>query len=60
MDLNLSYSEVSVPIYVDMLAFAVGHGAVELTAASVTQAVPAATEEELLALLLARAKAHSI
>jgi hypothetical protein len=58
--LNLSYSEVSVPIYVDMLAFAVGHGAVELTAVSVTQPVPAATEQELLALLLARAKAHSI
>lgn len=58
--LNIPYNEISVPIYVDMLAFAVGHGAVELTAISVTQPVPATTEQELLALLLARAKAHSI
>ncbi len=47
--------------FVDMLAYAVGHGAVEVTAISVTQPVPATTEQELLlALLLARAKAHSI
>jgi hypothetical protein len=58
--LNIPENEVSVPIYVDMLAFAVGDGAVELTAISVTQPVPAATEQELLALLLARARAHSI
>jgi hypothetical protein len=58
--LNIPYNEVSVPIYVDLLAFAVGHGEVELTAISLTQPVPAATESEILALLLARAKAHAI
>jgi hypothetical protein len=55
--LNLPFSEVTVPIYVDVLGFAIGHAEVALTALSVTQPVPANTEQELLALLLARAKA---
>jgi hypothetical protein len=58
--LNIPYNEVSVPIYLDMFAFAVGHGEVSLTAVSITQPVPRVTEQELLALLLARARAHVI
>jgi hypothetical protein len=55
--LNLPFSEVTVPIYVDVLGFAIGRVEVALTAISVTQPVPANTEQELLGLLLARAKA---
>jgi hypothetical protein len=58
--LNFPFSEISVPIYVDMVGFAVGPAEVGLSAASVTQPVPAGTEQELLALLLARAKAHPL
>jgi len=58
--LNFPFSEVSVPIYVDVLGFAMGPAEVALSATSVTQPVPAATERELLALLLARARAHPL
>jgi len=58
--LNLPFSEVSVPIYVDVLGFALGRAEVALTATSATQPVPGATEQELLALLLARARAHRL
>jgi hypothetical protein len=58
--LNLPFSEVSVPIYFDVLGFATGPAEVALTAVSATQPVPAATEQELLALLLARARAHPL
>jgi hypothetical protein len=58
--LNLPFSEVSVPIYFDVLGFATGPAEVALTATSATQPVPATTEQELLALLLARARAHPL
>jgi hypothetical protein len=54
------YNEVSVPLYVDVVAFALGPAQVAMSAASITQPVPAATERQLLALLLARAKAHPL
>ncbi len=59
-ELTLPFSEVSVPIYVDELGFAIGRAEVGLTAASITQPIPATTEQELLALLLARARAHPL
>jgi hypothetical protein len=37
-----------------------GRAEVALTATSATQPVPATTEQELLALLLARARAHPL
>lgn len=58
--LNLPFSEVSVPIYVDVLGFAMGRAEVALTAMSATQPVPANTEQELLGLLLSRARAHPL
>ncbi len=58
--LNFAYTEVSLPVYVDVLGFAVGHAGVLLSAASVTQPVPTVTEQELVALLLARTKAHPL
>jgi hypothetical protein len=58
--LNFPFSEISVPIYVDFMGFSVGPGVVGLTAASATQPVPATTEQELLSLLLARAKAQPL
>lgn len=58
--LRLTFSEVSVPIYVDVLGFAMGRAEVTLIAVSATQPVPATTEQELVALLLARAKAHPL
>jgi len=53
-------SEVSIPFYVDELGFATGRTEVSVTAASPTQPVPAATEQELLTLLLARARSTSL
>jgi hypothetical protein len=58
--LNFAYSEVTLPVYVDALGFATGHAVVTVIAASVTQPVPTSTERELVALLLARATAHTI
>ncbi len=58
--LHIPYSEVALPIYVDFLSFAVGPAEVGLTASSITQPVPAATEQELVALLLARANAQAL
>jgi hypothetical protein len=58
--LEIPFNEVSVPIYVDELGFAIGRAEVALSAVSVTQPVPASTEQELVALLLARAKAHPL
>jgi hypothetical protein len=58
--LHLPYSEVAVPIYIDFLSFSVGPAEVGLTASSATQPVPAATEQELVALLLARAKSEGV
>lgn len=58
--LHFAYTEVSLPFYSDVLGFAIGHVGVAFTATSVTQPVPTATEQELVALLLARAKAHPL
>jgi hypothetical protein len=57
---NIPASEITVPIYFDVLGFSIGSAEVALTATSVTQPVPGATEQELLALLLARARAHPL
>jgi hypothetical protein len=59
-DLDLPFSEVTIPMYVDVMGFAIGRAEVALTAMSATQPVPAATEQELLELLLARARAHPL
>jgi hypothetical protein len=59
-DLDLPLSEVTIPFYVDVLGFSIGRAEVALTATSATQPVPAATERELLALLLERARAHPL
>jgi hypothetical protein len=58
--LRIPISEVSVPLYVDLLAFARGPAEVALIAASATQPVPATTEHQLLSLLLSRADAHAL
>ena len=58
--LSIEFNEVSVPIYVDVVAFALGPAQVAMSAASITQPLPAATEDQVLALLLARAKAHPL
>jgi hypothetical protein len=58
--LNLPYSEVSVPMYFDVMAFAVRPAEVTLSTFSLTQPVPATTEQELVSLLLARAKAQPL
>jgi hypothetical protein len=58
--LEIPFNEVAVPIYVDELGFAIGRAGVELSTISVTQPVPATTERELLALLLARAHAQPL
>jgi hypothetical protein len=58
--LQIPFNEISVPIYVDELGFAIGRAEIGLLAASATQPVPASTEQELVALLLARAKAHPL
>jgi hypothetical protein len=58
--LNIPFNEVSVPMYFDVMGFAVGPAEVTLSAFSVTQPVPATTEQELLTLLLARAKAQPL
>ena len=58
--LDLSFSEVSVPFYFDVFGFAVGPAQVVLTTGSATQPVPHATEQEVVTLLLARAKAHAL
>jgi hypothetical protein len=58
--LNLPLDEVSVPVYSDEMAFAVGPAEVTLSAFSATQPVPATTEQELVSLLLARAQAQPL
>ncbi len=58
--LTFPFVEVAVPIYVDVLGFSVGPAEVALSATSITQPIPAATEQELVTLLLARAKAHPL
>ncbi len=58
--LSLPYNEVTMPVYIDMMGFGLGHGAVVLMAGSITQPVPTTTEQELVTLLLARAKAHAL
>ena len=52
-------SEVSLPFYFDVLAFARGPATVGVFATSITQPVPSATEHQLLSLLLSRAEAHA-
>jgi hypothetical protein len=54
--LDVPFSEITVPVYFDVLGFAIGRVEVGVSAVSATQPVPAATEQELVSLLLARAK----
>jgi hypothetical protein len=56
--LEIPFSEVSVPFYVDYFSFASGPALVWALAASATQPVPAATERELVTLLRSRAQEH--
>ena len=58
--LSLTFSEVTVPIYVDVLGFATGPAFVALIAASPTQPIPVQTEQRLVSLLLSRALAHPL
>jgi hypothetical protein len=58
--LSFPVSEVSVPIYFDVLGFTSGPAEVALSASSATQPVPPATEQRLLSLLLTRAQAHPL
>jgi hypothetical protein len=59
-ELEIPFNEVSIPIYVDLLGFAIGRAEIGLSAISATQPVPTSTEHELVALLLARARAHPL
>lgn len=52
-----SYSETSVPVYIDFLVFTLGPAEVTVTAVSPVQPEPEATDQQLLQLLLKRAKA---
>ncbi len=52
-----SYSETSVPVYIDFLVFTLGPAEVTVTAVSPVQPEPEATDQQLLQLLLTRAKA---
>ncbi len=58
--LTIPYNEVTVPIYADVLAFAIGPAEVAMSATSITQPVAAATEQQLLAVLLTRARTHAL
>jgi hypothetical protein len=58
--LSFPVSEVSVPLYVDVLGFIIGPAEVSLSALSATQPVPPETEQRLLTLLLTRAQAHPL
>jgi hypothetical protein len=58
--LMIPVSEVSVPIYIDLLGFARGPAQVALVAASVTQPVPSSTEHQLLSVLVSRAESHPL
>jgi hypothetical protein len=51
---------ISVPFYTDVLAFALGSAEIQLEAFSVAQPVAPTTEQQLLSLLAARARAHPL
>jgi hypothetical protein len=57
---NIPVSEVTVPVYVDVLGFAWGPAEIALTAMSITQPVPAGVEHQLLSVLVARARSHAL
>ncbi len=50
----------TIRLYVDALAFLVGQAEVELFTTSLVQPVPARTEQELLALMMQRARLHPL
>jgi hypothetical protein len=58
--LSFPVTEISVPIYLDLLLFASGPAEIGMWGMSATQPVPAATEQRLLSLLLDRAQAHAL
>ena len=49
---------IAIPIYLDILGFVYGQTQVTLMSSGVVEPFPAATQERLFSLLLARAKAH--
>jgi hypothetical protein len=53
-------SEVTLPMYIDLLAFARGPAVVTLVAASLTQPVPSEIERLMFSTLLARASSHRL
>jgi hypothetical protein len=53
-------NEITVPIYADVLAFGSGPAKIGLVAFSITQPEPPVTEDQLLTLLLARARANPL
>jgi hypothetical protein len=54
----ITLHHVSVPFYMDFLGFVYGPAEVTLASFSLPEPFPAATEERLFSLLLARAKMH--
>jgi hypothetical protein len=58
--LSFTFSEITAPLYMDVFGFGSGPVAVGLLAVSGTQPVPEATEQRLISLLLARAKATAL
>ncbi|MDQ6810769.1 MAG: hypothetical protein M3Z95_02575 [Actinomycetota bacterium] len=58
--LTFHANEITVPIYADLLAFGSGRAKIGLIAFSVTQPEPPVTEDQLLTLLLARARANPL
>jgi hypothetical protein len=55
-----TFSEVTLPMYIDVLGFARGPAVITLAAASLTQPVPAEVERLVFSTLLARAGSHRL
>jgi hypothetical protein len=53
-------NEITMPAYIDLLAFAHGPAEITLMAISLTQPVPGYVEHQLLATLAARASSHTL
>jgi hypothetical protein len=60
MALSSPQRAISVPIYVDALAFTRGPAEISVVAVSATQPVPETTEHQLVELLASRASAHRV
>lgn len=60
MTVTCTYSEMSVPVYIDFFVFTLGPAEVTVTAASPIQPEPETTDRQLMQLLLDRAKASPL